>query len=83
VIVTRALSAGRISIEITDSGKGIAEADMKRIFEPFFTTKPENIGTGLGLSISREIIAKHHGEIQIVSQSGRGATVTVILPITQ
>ena len=82
VIVTRALSAARISIEITDSGKGIAEADMKRIFEPFFTTKPENIGTGLGLSISRDIIDKHHGQIQIVSRPGRGTTVTLILPVT-
>ncbi len=82
VIVTRALSAGRISIEITDSGKGIAEADMKRIFEPFFTTKPENIGTGLGLSISRDIIDKHHGLIQIVSRPGKGTTVTLILPVT-
>jgi signal transduction histidine kinase len=81
-IVTRILSARRISIEISDSGKGIAEADMERIFEPFFTTKPENIGTGLGLSISRDIIEKHHGDIQIVSQPGRGTTVTVILPIT-
>ena len=82
VIVTRLLPARRISIEISDSGKGIAEADMERIFEPFFTTKPENIGTGLGLSISHDIIKKHHGEIQIVSQPGTGTTVTVTLPVT-
>jgi two-component system, NtrC family, sensor kinase len=81
-IVTRILPGGQVSIEISDSGKGIAEEDMKRIFEPFFTTKPENIGTGLGLPISRDIIKKHHGEIEIVSQPGMGTHVTVILPIT-
>jgi signal transduction histidine kinase len=80
-IVTRVLPEGQVSIEISDSGKGIAEEDMKRIFEPFFTTKPENIGTGLGLPISRDIIKKHHGEIEIVSQLGMGTHVTVILPV--
>ncbi len=81
-IVTRVLPGGQISIEISDSGKGIAEEDMKRIFEPFFTTKPENIGTGLGLPISRDIIRKHQGEIEIVSQPGIGTHITVILPVT-
>ncbi len=81
-IVTRVLPGEHVSIEISDSGKGIAEENKKRIFEPFFTTKPENIGTGLGLPISRDIIKKHHGEIEIVSQPGMGTHVTVILPIT-
>jgi signal transduction histidine kinase len=80
-IVTRVLPGEQVSIEISDSGKGIAEENKKRIFEPFFTTKPENIGTGLGLPISRDIIKKHHGEIEIVSQPGMGTHVTVILPV--
>jgi len=38
-------------------------------------------GTGLGLSVSYGIIKKHHGEIQVESQPGEGATFTVLMPI--
>ena len=65
---------------VKDSGQGIPESIRDRIFEPFFTTKDVGKGTGLGLSVSSEIIKKHHGEILVESETGRGTTFTVKLP---
>jgi len=60
---------------------GIEEESMSRIFEPFYSTKSK--GTGLGLAICREITELHHGEIDISSAKGEGATVKITLPIAQ
>lgn len=70
-------------VEIADTGKGIAEENLKKIFDPFFTTKPIGKGTGLGLSLSYGIIQKHHGRIEVQSEVGKGTTFRVWLPITQ
>ena len=68
-------------VSITDSGPGIAAADLSHIFEPFFTTKPAVKGTGLGLSVTYGIIKRHGGDIQVRSEVGKGATFTITLPI--
>jgi two-component system NtrC family sensor kinase len=70
-----------IVVEITDTGKGIPEANLSRIFDPFFTTKPIGKGTGLGLSICYGIIDKMGGKIQCKSSVGVGTTVWVSIPI--
>ncbi|MEO5573498.1 MAG: ATP-binding protein [Gammaproteobacteria bacterium] len=41
-----------------------------RIFEPFYTTKGVGDGTGLGLSIAYRIIARHQGDIRVISEPG-------------
>lgn len=69
-----------INIELTDSGSGIAPADLEKIWEPFYTTKPEGKGTGLGLAISRRAIEAHHGTLSIQSQLGKGTTARIFLP---
>jgi signal transduction histidine kinase len=70
----------RVSIEISDTGCGIAPEDVNRIFDPFFTTKEEGKGTGLGLAVSRNIVDNHGGEIGVQSRLGLGTTFRVILP---
>jgi two-component system NtrC family sensor kinase len=72
-----------VYVEISDTGKGIAEEHLARIFEPFFTTKPIGKGTGLGLSISYGIIRKHNGQIDVRSEVGVGTTFLITLPIRQ
>jgi len=69
----------RVAVTISDDGKGISEADLKRIFEPFFSTKGGG-GTGLGLSVTYGIVKKLGGEIAVRSKLGVGTSFTVILP---
>jgi PAS domain S-box-containing protein len=69
--------------EIADNGKGITPSVLPHVFEAFYTTKPAGVGTGLGLSICKNIIEACGGNISVVSERGRGATFTVVLPVTQ
>ena len=68
---------------VSDTGKGIAPAHMKRLFEPFFTTKAPGEGTGLGLNLARKIILAHGGSIDVASEVGVGSTFTVRLPAVE
>jgi len=72
-----------IKIIIKDSGKGMTPDVKEHIFEPFFTTKDVGKGTGLGLSISFGIIEQHHGNIDVISEPGKGAEFIISLPRTQ
>lgn len=76
-------SAIGIKIIIKDSGKGMTKEVKDHIFEPFFTTKEVGKGTGLGLSISYGIIEKHHGNIDVISEPGKGTEFIISLPRTQ
>ncbi|MFH1570522.1 MAG: two-component regulator propeller domain-containing protein, partial [Gemmatimonadota bacterium] len=78
-IATRA-DGDRVLVTIADTGGGIAPEIRRRIFDPGFTTKTQGVGTGLGLAISYRIVARHHGEIRLDSEVGRGSTFTVVLP---
>jgi signal transduction histidine kinase len=68
-----------VSISFADTGEGIPAAELASIFDPFYTTKAK--GTGLGLSISHTIIERHGGRIDVKSESGKGSTFTVRLPV--
>jgi two-component system sensor histidine kinase HydH len=67
-----------IKIQISDNGPGISPEIMDRIFDPFFTTKEE--GSGLGLAISSRLIEQLEGKISVQSITGKGTTVTIVLP---
>ncbi len=66
-------------ISVTDTGMGMTEEERERCLEPFFTTKGER-GTGLGLAVVYGIIHRHDGQIEIVSEKGRGTTFMIRLP---
>ncbi|MCP4869794.1 MAG: response regulator [Proteobacteria bacterium] len=68
-----------VDVSITDSGSGIAAADLPRLFEPFFTTKPRGVGSGLGLSICQRIVGEFGGRLEVESTLGTGTTMTVML----
>jgi two-component system, NtrC family, sensor kinase len=67
-------------VEVTDTGRGMAPAEVESIFEPFFTTEGQLGGTGLGLSICKEIVQSHGGFIDVKSELGRGSSFVVRLP---
>jgi CheY-like chemotaxis protein/anti-sigma regulatory factor (Ser/Thr protein kinase) len=77
--ITTREEAGRVVVEIRDTGIGISAQDLPRIFEPFFTTKAKGVGTGLGLSISHSIVTAHGGTLTAERLSPRGALFRVTL----
>jgi signal transduction histidine kinase len=71
-------TAETLQLEITDTGKGIAEDQIKKIFEPFYTTKEQ--GLGLGMAYAKKILEEHGGSISLDSKSGEGTTIHIIRP---
>ena len=72
-------TSDKVSIEISDTGKGIALLNQKRIFEPGFSTKKR--GWGLGLSLAKRIVEQYHGgELLLVSSElGKGTRFRIVL----
>ena len=71
-----------IELRVTDTGTGIPEPIRPKIFDPFFTTKAVGRGTGQGLAIAHSIVTeKHGGMITFETETGRGTTFIVRLPI--
>jgi signal transduction histidine kinase len=71
-------SEGVLTVEVQDTGPGMAPEVLQRIFEPQFSTKAA--GAGLGLPIAKKIIEDHGGSIRIESRPGRGTAVFLLLP---
>jgi signal transduction histidine kinase len=78
-------AGGRLEVEVTDRGIGIAREDQERMFERFFRAASAQEraipGSGLGLGIVKEIIERHGGEIALTSALGEGTRVTIHLPV--
>ncbi|MBI9088799.1 MAG: PAS domain S-box protein [Desulfobacterium sp.] len=71
-------------IEISDTGMGIDHGDRDRVFEHFFTTKEVGKGTGQGLSMAYQtIVEKHKGQIEFTTESAKGTTFIIRLPLIQ
>jgi len=68
-------------IRITDTGPGIQQPIQEKVFQPFFTSKEE--GTGLGLSIASRIVESHGGSLELISETGKGATFVIMLPMEE
>jgi signal transduction histidine kinase len=68
-----------VTIDVTDTGKGISKQHIANVFKPGFTTKKR--GWGLGLSLSRRIVEQYHkGEIFVKqSEAGKGTTFRIVL----
>jgi two-component system, OmpR family, phosphate regulon sensor histidine kinase PhoR len=85
VKVRAVLQENVICVEIEDTGVGIPEEDLPRIFERFYRVDKarsrELGGNGLGLSIVKRIVFAHRGEVSVVSETGRGSTFSITLPI--
>ena len=76
-----------LTVEVRDTGTGIALEVLEKIWEPFFTTKREGKGTGLGLSTVRSIVRQLDGFVTVQTshtlKSSHGTTFTVYLPAAE
>jgi PAS domain S-box-containing protein len=71
-------------IRVSDTGAGIPEAIQSKVFDPFFTTKGVGKGTGQGLAIAHSVIVqKHRGTIKFESETGKGTTFVIQLPLEE
>lgn len=79
------VSNSQLETTVSDTGIGIAAADLPHVYDRFWRAdrvRSRNMGgAGLGLSIARWIVQRHGGEIEISSEPGRGSRVTVRLPV--
>lgn len=73
----------QINVTIVDQGSGIPSSEMNLIFEPFYRsdTVSSKPGFGIGLSLARRIIELHYGELNILSEPGKGTTVIISIPL--
>ncbi len=70
--------APNVLLGISDTGGGIAPADLGKVFEPFYSTKTK--GTGLGLAAVLQVVTEHRGRIAVQSPPGGGCQFVVTLP---
>jgi PAS domain S-box-containing protein len=73
-----------VTLTVSDTGVGIAAADLEKIFEPFYTKKVMGrSGTGLGMAVVWGTVKDHKGYIDVDSSEGKGTAFTLYLPITR
>jgi len=72
-----------VRIDVIDNGSGMDAKTLARASEPFFTTKPVGKGTGLGLAMARGFAEQSGGALTIASTPGKGATVSLWLPVAK
>lgn len=76
-----------LTLRVSDSGIGIAAAELPKIFEKFYQVDPHHSGQvrgfGLGLYYTRQFVQNHGGTIQLFSSPGSGTTATVTFPLSR
>lgn len=69
-----------VTVEVQDTGVGIAMDDQVKLFERFRQATHKRGGSGLGLHLSRQIVEAHQGTIEVISEVGKGSVFIVRLP---
>ena len=76
-----AVGAGKVTVSVTDRGRGIPPSKRPQVFEPFVRSRDSRGGSGLGLAICRGLVEANGGEIRLHSGTDRGTTFTVSFPL--
>lgn len=80
VRVEAADMGAHVQVVISDSGVGIAKADLPNVKNKFYKANRTRPGSGIGLALADEIVRRHKGKLEIESEEGVGTTVTITLP---
>src|SRR5207248_398410 len=85
VSVSAQRGANALTVEVADTGIGIAAAEQKRVFEEFHQIDSglarQHEGTGLGLSLSKRLVELHGGQLSVQSALGKGSVFRITLPL--
>jgi signal transduction histidine kinase/ligand-binding sensor domain-containing protein/CheY-like chemotaxis protein/AraC-like DNA-binding protein len=84
VKVNLVTNSDSIQIQIQDNGIGINEKELNNIFNRYYqieTTSSVNKGTGIGLALTKELVELMDGNINVVSEVGKGSTFAISLPV--
>src|SRR5690606_8896110 len=77
-------ASGCVEITVSDSGEGIAKADLDHIFDRFYQADNNQLhqqdGSGIGLALTKELVELHRGAIWAESQPGQGTIIHIQLP---
>jgi signal transduction histidine kinase len=84
ITVAAKTDRAHVTIEVADTGSGIAPEDLPHVFDRFYRADKsrtrESGGSGLGLAIAQSIVAAHGGSIGVVSRPGQGTQLIIRLP---
>lgn len=81
--ISTSSTSGVFEFHYEDNAGGMSKEVSDRIFEPFYTTKKIGSGTGLGLSICHGIIKQHQGEVNVISDLGKGTQFHIAFPVSE
>lgn len=73
----------RIRITVGDSGPGIPKEQLDKVFDRFYQVDGTEGGTGIGLSLVKELVQLHKGQISVSSDTGRGASFRLSIPMAR
>ncbi len=82
ISITGGVEGETLNLEINDNGKGIPKEIREHFFDPFVTYGKSH-GTGLGSAIAKSIIEAHMGTIRFETETGKGTTFYINLPVKQ
>jgi two-component system phosphate regulon sensor histidine kinase PhoR len=85
IMVTTRIHNGSVTVDISDTGIGIAKRDLPHVFERFYKGDRDRSGggTGMGLAIAKHVIEAHGGSIWVQSEEGKGSTFSFSLPVNR